>query len=74
MQVLAGTSSQSTPLYETEAELVQLLNQDISQLVQDAEPIRIILKSLKDRLLEPIKEALIPAAFIESRQVPSPQS
>ena len=50
-------------------EILQLLNQDISQLVQDAEPIRIILKSLKDRLPEPNKEALIPVAFIESRQV-----
>jgi len=28
-------------------EILQLLNQDISQLVQDAEPIRAILKSLK---------------------------
>ena len=32
-------------------------------------PIRIILMSLKDQLLESIKEALIHAAFIESHQV-----
>ena len=50
-------------------EILQLLNQDISQLVQDAEPIRALLKSLKGQLPEPIEEALIPAAFIESRQV-----
>jgi len=46
-----------------------LLNQDIGQLVQDAEPIRIILKSLKGTLSESLEEALHPAAFIESHQI-----
>jgi len=50
-------------------EILQLLDQDISQLVQDAEPIRALLKSLKGQLPELIEEALIPAAFIESCQV-----
>jgi hypothetical protein len=55
-------------------EILSFLNQDIGQLVQDAEPIRAILKTLRGQLSEPIEEALIPAAFIESRQVPSVQS
>ena len=67
------TSAESAALPENVKvklqEILQLLNQDISQLVQDAEPIRAILKSLKGQLPEPIEEALIPAAFIESRQV-----
>ena len=50
-------------------EILQLLNQDISQLVQDAEPIRIILKSLKGDLPEFLEEALHPAAYIESHQI-----
>jgi len=50
-------------------EILQLLRQDISQHVQDAEPIRAILKSLRGQFSKPIEEVLIPAAFIESRQV-----
>jgi len=45
------------------------LNQDIGQLVQDAELIRIILKSLKVTLSESLEEALHPAAYIESHQI-----
>ena len=48
---------------------MQLLNQDIGQLVQDAELIRIILKSLKGTLSESLEEALLPAAYIESHQI-----
>jgi len=48
-------------------EILHFLNQDIGRLVQDAEPIRAILKSLEGQLPEPIEEALIPAALIESR-------
>ena len=50
-------------------EILPLLNQDIGQLVQDAEPIRIILRSLKGTLPESLKEALHPAAYIESHQI-----
>ena len=50
-------------------EILQLLNQDIGQLVQDAEPIRIILKSLKGILPESLEEALNPAAYIDSCQI-----
>jgi len=49
--------------------ILSFLNQDIGQLVQDAEPIRVILKTLGGQLSEPIVEALIPAAFIESCRV-----
>ena len=48
-------------------EILQLPNQDIGQLVQDADLIRAILKSLKGQLLESLEEALIPTALIESR-------
>ena len=46
-----------------------MLNQDIGQLVQDAEPIRIILKSLKGTLSECLEEALHPSTYIESHQI-----
>ena len=49
---------------------MQLPNQNIDRLVQDAEPIRIILKSLKGNLLESLEEALNLAAYIESHQIP----
>jgi chromosome segregation ATPase len=50
-------------------EILQLLNQDIGQLVQDTEPIRIILKSLKGTLPESLEEALHLAAYIASHQI-----
>jgi len=46
-----------------------LLNRDIGQLVQDAELIRTILRSLKGTLPESLEEALHPAAYIESHQI-----
>ena len=70
----AISSAESAPLSdETKAKLqkiLQFLNRDIGQLVRDAEPIRIILKSLKGNLPESLEEALNPAAYIESRQIP----
>ena len=51
-------------------EILQFLNQDIGQLVRDADPIRLILKSLKGNLPEALEEALNPAAYIESHQIP----
>ena len=51
-------------------EILQFLNQDIGQLVRDADPIRLILKSLKGNLPESLEEALNPAAYIESHQIP----
>ena len=50
-------------------EVLQLLNQDIGQLVQDAEPIRTILRSLKGILPKSNEEALHPTAYIESHQI-----
>ena len=67
------SSAESAPLSkETKAklqEILQLLNQDIGRLVQDAEPIRVILKSLKGTLSESLEEALHLAAYIESHQI-----
>ena len=64
------SSAESAPLLEDiNAKLQKILqfqNQNIGQLVQDADPIRIILKSLKDNLPESLEEALNPAAYIES--------
>ena len=39
-------------------------------MVQDAEPIRVILRSLKGTLPESLEEALHAAAYILSRQIP----
>ena len=50
-------------------ETLQFLNQDIGQLVKNAKPIRAILEDLEGKLPEAIKEALTPAAFIESHRV-----
>ena len=67
------SSAESAPLSEeTKAklqEVLQLLNQDIGQLVQDAEPIRTILRSLKGILPKSNEEALHPTAYIESHQI-----
>jgi hypothetical protein len=49
-------------------EILSFLSRDISHLVQDAEPIRAIFKTLEGQLPEPIEVALTPAAFIESRR------
>ena len=67
------SSAESAPLSEeTKAklqEVLQLLNQDIGQLVQDAEPIRTILRSLMGTLPKSLEEALHPVAYIESHQM-----
>ena len=49
-------------------ESLQFLNQDIGQLIKNAQPIRAILEELEDRLPEAIEDALTPAAFIESHR------
>ena len=46
-----------------------MLNQDIGQLVRDAKPIHEILETLEGQLPDPIEEALILAAYIESHRV-----
>jgi len=48
---------------------LQLPNQNIGRLVQDAEPIRIILKSLRGVFPESLEEALHPTTYIESHQI-----
>ena len=49
-------------------ESLQFQNQDNDQLIKNAQPIRAILEELEGKLPEPIEEALIPAAFIESHR------
>ena len=49
---------------------MELLNQDIGQLVQDAESICLILKSLNGSLPESLEEVLNPTEYIESHQIP----
>jgi hypothetical protein len=44
------------------------VNQDIGQLIKNAQPIRAILEELEGKLPEAIKDALTPAAFIESHR------
>jgi len=67
------SSAELTPLSkETKAKLLEILqlpNRDIGQLVQDAELIRTILRSLKGTLPESLEEALHPATYIESHQI-----
>ena len=67
------TSAESTALSDDVKaklqETLQLLHQDIGQLVRNAKPIRAILKNLEGQLPESIKEALTPAAYIESHRV-----
>ncbi|KAG2565536.1 hypothetical protein PVAP13_7NG115951 [Panicum virgatum] len=50
-------------------DMLPLLNQDIGQLVQDAEPIRDIFKTIRGHLSRDITEKLIQVAFIENRQL-----
>ena len=50
-------------------ETLQFLNQDIGQLIKNAQPIHIILEELESKLPETIEDALTPAAFIESHRV-----
>lgn len=64
----AQSAKISDPIKVKLQEILLLLNQDIGQLVQDAEPIRNILKGLRNQLPESVEDALIPAAFIESQQ------
>ena len=45
---------------------LQFLNQDIGQLVKNAQPIRAILEELEGKLPESIEDVLTSAAFIES--------
>ena len=49
-------------------ESLQFLNQDIGQLIKNAQPIRAVLEELEGKLPEPIEDALIPATFIESHR------
>ena len=65
----AESSAMSENVRTKLQEILQFLNRTIGQLVQDAEPIRAILKTLEVQLPKPIEEALTPAAFIESHRV-----
>ncbi|RLM97855.1 hypothetical protein C2845_PM06G22980 [Panicum miliaceum] len=49
-------------------DILQLLNQDIGLLVQDAEGVRDIFRYLKGQLPADVEAALLPAAFIEGHQ------
>ena len=49
-------------------ESLQFLNQDIGQLIKNAQPICAILEELEGKLPEAIEVALTPAAFIESHR------
>ena len=49
-------------------ESLQFLNQDIGQLIKNAQPIHAILEELEGRLPEAIEDSLTPAAFIKSHR------
>jgi hypothetical protein len=50
-------------------EVLSLLNRDIGQLVQDAEPIRAIFKKIQGKLPRDLKAKMLLIAFIENRQL-----
>jgi hypothetical protein len=57
---------------EVKAKLIEalpLLNQDIGQLVQDAEPIRTIFKQIQNQLPRDLKAKMLQVAFIENWQL-----
>jgi len=64
----AGSVALSDEIMDKLQESLQFLNQDISQLIKNAQPIRAILEELEGKLPESIEEALTPAAFIESHR------
>jgi hypothetical protein len=45
-------------------EVLPLLNQDIDQLVQDAEPIMVIFQQIQSRLLKELKAKLVQVALL----------
>jgi hypothetical protein len=47
--------------------VLPLLNRDISQLVQDAEPIRTIFKQIQGQLTRDLKAKMLQVAFIDNR-------
>jgi len=49
--------------------ILDYLQQDILLLVKDAEPIRNPFKHMRDRLPDEVIEALVPMAYIESREI-----
>jgi hypothetical protein len=50
-------------------EVLPLLNQDLHQLVHDAEAIRTIFKQIQGQLLKDLKSKMLQVAFIENRQL-----
>lgn len=69
----SSTIPSSAPLLddvkEKLQEILHLLSQDISILVQDVEPIRNILKHIKTHISDNILETLTPGDFIENQEV-----
>jgi hypothetical protein len=54
--------------------VLPLLNRDIDQLVQDAEPIRAIFKQIHGQLPRDLKAKMLQVAFIENRQLIVPEA
>jgi hypothetical protein len=50
-------------------EVLPLLNRDIGQLVQDAEPIRTIFKQIQGQLPRDLKAKMLQVTYIENRQL-----
>ena len=71
-EVQSAQPSASIISEEIKAKLLSILDildrQELSQLVQDAEPIRAIFKSLKGQLPIEVEKALAPVAFFEGQQ------
>jgi chromosome segregation ATPase len=50
-------------------EVLPLLNQEVSQLVQDVEPITAIFKKIQGQLLRDLKAKMLQVAFIKNQQL-----
>lgn len=49
--------------------MLNFLNQDIADLVQDVQPILVIVNSIRGQLSQELESAIIPTTFIEDHQL-----
>ena len=73
MSSLNSSAQQTTTYLADEVKnqlqnMLAFLNKDIIELVQDAEPIRNILQTIKGQLTPELESAIIPTAYIEGHQ------
>lgn len=70
LSITQGQASMSDTTKNRLSELLQLLDKDIANLVQDAEPIRQVLSGIKEELPLNLLEALSSIANIKDQALP----